>query len=420
MSDDRSAMAILPTWVDSIPPVKQRRAIVEAAREKAEQDAKRMQSVDLATAAMSFGSAANEGIRLSVLIAPGKSSIVCKPYLPFVDPLLQVVQSTAGSVAVGGVLSYLNVVLTHGGTVGGSDLAARRSFLEREIRWLQGCVQRSQRSRLLGYAALATGRTDLARALSDDRTLWRLSHALEARERSPFYALVSQFPESDLSYSELLFSARAFVLHIEKCQLEGIEAASQWLYRVVHGKRPEPKYANFIVERTGVRRETPQETASRTFGPQPDEAPVLSWATLRHTELHPLFGGRSIEVHSNGEIWALDVEPTRHARCYRSWLNRAELNRIDRLIRENNPFNICTLRREDTLLKTVAQIVFANDKGVVTCIDAPIEPNSNFNALAGWLVRTGVLLMQVSAPVDVGFWNGRMCPSVGGICDVMA
>jgi hypothetical protein len=243
-------MAILPTWAEYIPNSRQARTLVSVARTRAMADAKRLTGLNTVPAVRGLEFAANEAIRVTVLVDPTRSAQICKPYCAMVERLVGAIQPTMGPGAVGGMLSFLNVVVSHGGSVGGSDARGRQNANDREVRWLEGLARRSHKARLLGYAALGLCRPDLAREFSTDPGLCTLVDAFEARARAPFVEMVTRFPESDLRYSEMLFAVRALIVHIEQLGLMGVGATAPWLHQVVRGESGEPTILRHLANLT--------------------------------------------------------------------------------------------------------------------------------------------------------------------------
>ena len=365
-------MPVMPTWVDYLPDGWQARDVVDEALAKARNVAASLPGLGVDAIADRLGEAAAEAARVSVLVGKGHASSV---YLPYRAALSDSLPALARAARPYGILAFANVVLSHGRDIEGHVDQTTRAGLDREIAVLEALSGSGRVSRELGYAALGSGRTDLARRFTDDRALRRLADACDARDAVAFYDYVASFPESDMGYGELMFVARAFVVVLEERGAEGIGAAASWLYGAVHdGPKPLTQHR--------PRPALPRPTPFVRTGPSP-----FGWSSIVLDSIHGLYGGRAIALSSTGDVEVVDVERSGAVRRARGTLEPSALAALDEAIAQHHPRALripARPGRADEGSVTITLVAGA-DKWVVSAWVG--DHDEGFDALMGAIVE---------------------------------
>jgi hypothetical protein len=377
-------MAVIASWVDYLPENRtHERDLLSAAVAKAQKDVAEIERDQLPPKAVAnrLAMAAAEAVRITCLLRRDGMAVA----LPYVGVFHRALPSLEKLTDPYGILAFANVMLAHGVAIDGWHDAITTGGLEREVAVLEEQARIARLSRVLGFAALGTGRGDLVRKLSNDPVLHGLADACENRDADPFFAFVSDFPASDVGYAELLFVARAFVVVLLESGSSGIRTAAQWLHSTVH-EGPKP----LAPKRVPLPPDVPRmnEGAKVKTGPS-----AFPWTSIEFSDRHGLWGGCSIAVSSIGDYELIDTGVHRRARRFRTTLEPDALAELDALIakhppRSNEPRPLPPLALPDSVSES---LVLTIDGREVFLSDATAPEAASFHAIKHWM-------MKVAAP----------------------
>ncbi|HZO15318.1 MAG TPA: hypothetical protein VFB62_18720, partial [Polyangiaceae bacterium] len=201
---------MLRSWRDYLPDREQEREVVAKAKEKAELTSRGLAAADDRTCAEALVEAAADAFRLFAITRSNENP--SQRFSAAFDRARAGLDRDTTRRAIAGVLAFSSVVLSRGGDIQGHYDSATRDGLQREKTWLELATRLPSSDgdidRLLGFAALAAGRDDLALALSNDEPLARLVAAVDgppAEAREAFIAFLDAFPTAAHGYPELGF-----------------------------------------------------------------------------------------------------------------------------------------------------------------------------------------------------------------------
>lgn len=319
---------MLATWTDYVPDPDHARDVADETRKKVRSTAEALRSADDRACAEALVGAAAECFRIIVITEP-KHSVAGSFSAAFerARGWLEREPSPPSRAPLAGVLAFAPLTAPN---------------LPRAIDWLEAAARAPRSSvdidRVLGFAALAHGRPDLAAAFTGDEALARLVDATKRSREEIWRALVdfvTAFPESSHGYPELGLVGRAYFTYLDKATPP---TAAPWLHRIVHhGPGEMPPEPIPAPAPQPPRIEVPPELAAR-IAPllAADHRPpsrALPFASFGMSDIHGLWGGHAMRVDADGRIVVeLRVIGNAPPWFYRARLSDAGIADLDALL----------------------------------------------------------------------------------------
>jgi hypothetical protein len=224
---------------------------------------------------------AEEAIRTLVDLGTNESMQVFYACSERLQWELLALSARSGPEKVFAVLALINVALIHGGYVDGWYDRITRGGLDREAEMLGELAAQGVKSRPLAFAALGSGRTDIAQLLSNDPAIAALGSG-DAKAYSDF---VAGLRGSSYTYAELGFVGRAYAMLVEKRGPGGIGIGAKWLYDT---SRFGPQPVSVFVE--------------------PKPLPKIRATWLAASDVQGLWGGKMVDITPNGDVTLVAVQ----------------------------------------------------------------------------------------------------------------
>jgi hypothetical protein len=297
-----------------------------------------------------------------------------------------------------GLLAFSNAILSGGGSPRHTFGFDERALVDRERAWLRDVVARPHEldasgRRLAALAALALDGAvpaGLSTALPS-KTVALMAERPDDHER--YHDVVAQFPDEDLTWSELLFAARAHQVRVRRSH----EGAGRALRELVRNPRPVPPPA--AVEPL-VAPPSPElvARAGQLFGGGAGPSAVRAWTEIHFRHRHGLWGGSDARVLSTGAIAAVGGAFRPAELWHRATLSAAGMAELDALVVALlGDLGVVALPiRNGVPDETSALLTIATTSQTHSLRKWDRDPHDSFNRLRDWLDAAAKVLVATA------------------------
>jgi len=295
-----------------------------------------------------------------------------------------------------GVLAYQQTQIVSDAT---RSEPASRDLLDTERRWLEAlAVRTSALDRFDARRALVMAVA--ARTFELVPRFVRLRNTATVLVEKPddpdtYLRLIATFPDTPLTWIELLYIARAYRQHAVGGGIVAVASTATWLHRAVRDRQwpappashppPPPLWTRPAVQR-----------AIHLFAPRGSTPePATRWSSIEYWGLHGLWGGSAIRIHSDGNVVA---ERGRPSRRYHAVMSTAGLAELDQVLAATNLSNIPSSSRPPVPDEIGFELALetADDRVVVRRWSG--DAHAEFDPLRQWLTEAADAVIAAHAP----------------------
>lgn len=297
-----------------------------------------------------------------------------------------------------GLLAFSNAIFSGGGSPSRTLGVDARGLVDRERAWLRDVVARPHEldasgRRLATLAALALDGAvpaGFSTALLS-KTVALMAERLDDCER--YYDVVAQFPDEDLTWSELLFAARAHQFRVH----ESHERAGCALRELVRNPRPAPQPAAVgpLIARPSPRLVA---RAGQLFGGGAGPSAVRAWTEIHFQHRHGLWGGFDARVLSTGAIAAVGGTFRPVELWHRATLSAAGMAELDPLVVAllGDLGGLTSSMRSAVPDETYAELTITTTSQTHSLGKWDLDRHDSFNRLRNWLDATAKVLVETA------------------------
>ncbi|MCE9573191.1 MAG: hypothetical protein K8W52_08545 [Deltaproteobacteria bacterium] len=396
---EREALVIAPSWTNLLPRGREARDDLEAVTRRVLAHVQAAARDSHGSRAAALRLPAEEMARILILHGPRDVQAVahaCNESL--LRAAIDEVERGAGPAAISGLMAFANARTSAGEEVPGLHDQQTRRLCGYERTWLDDLARQAAQ---LDPATRRLAIT-IAIAIEEDRSIPRFGAPaasiarVAGRPDDPqgYMDLIAAFPDVELTWTELLFVARAFCARIKRAGA-GHGGPARWLHALVRDERipPLPQPPPAIVARgpdaTLVRR------AAELFSDDIIQARVRAptWVAIELGHLHGLWGGHDLTIRSDGGVIAKARAAGGTVTSHVGRMTNAGLAELDVLLTEPEGFLGVRPSRPGIPDETAASITLVTTKGRQQAFNWDTDHHEGFDRVRDWLDVTARALI---------------------------